>query len=759
MKFRHLCAVFSLCVVGTVMAVPATAQTSGKPCSDVRFIGVRGSGENPSNDPGTDYNMGSLVGRVYEKVIARAQSGQSVSGYGIEYAAASVESIWTKAGAFFGNESARYYSSVREGVGKLTSAIDDEVSRCPSQKLVLAGYSQGAHVILDTLAARFPDSWKSHIAAVVTFGNPKFNSRIRPSFGSFGYGVNGSLGARPPEQTDYLSTNRLLLDFCRSKDPVCQRGNLNASYHAQSAYVSDYGEIAAGFAANRLGWPKRSAGGKLDLAFVVDTTGSMGSSIASVQGQVKSIADSLRASSVDFRLALVEYKDLGDPFVARTVRAFSPDVDSFKAGVDTLVASGGGDLPESVYGGLMEAIANNAWRDGVKKGIVLLGDAPPHDPDLAYGYTRQTVLDAAFALDPASIYGVAVGSDPATISAFKRLADGSDGAMFNPASATDVGPAVLAASESAAAAPLALISGPEATRPGVAVGFSAAGSDAADGDLIDFAWDFDSDGTIDASGPDARTVEHTFDVEGVFRVLLRVTDAAGRQATTFVPIAVTADAATVPRAPSGVSAAPNAKGDEILASWVPPGDIGGSAPSGYLVTATRVGGDGSPEALVLVDAAGTSVSIPGLELGQRYVVSVAGTNAVGTGPETLSDEVLMSPSTSEGDRMDISIGRNRFTGPVGDGVNVSKQAGAVVGVSAVGRPGGGASPRIDLRLRRILGRLYAGTIRVDGEPTNVAGPVIAFVRSISDDSVSGRGVVLARRSPPLALRFELLDRG
>lgn len=61
---------------------------------------------------------------------------------------------------------------------------------------------------------------------------------------------------------------------------------------------------------------------------------------------------------------------------------------------------------------------------------------------------------------------------------------------------------------------------PENPRAGVAVDFTANASDP-DGEISEYSWDFNSDGSQDASGPNPT---HTFDEQGSFSVTLTVTD-------------------------------------------------------------------------------------------------------------------------------------------------------------------------------------------------------------------------------------------
>ncbi len=58
-----------------------------------------------------------------------------------------------------------------------------------------------------------------------------------------------------------------------------------------------------------------------------------------------------------------------------------------------------------------------------------------------------------------------------------------------------------------------------------------------DGEIVDYAWDFDGDGTFDQNGPEA-IVNHTYEVVGVYAVTLRVTDDDGATDTDIAIVTV-----------------------------------------------------------------------------------------------------------------------------------------------------------------------------------------------------------------------------
>jgi len=115
----------------------------------------------------------------------------------------------------------------------------------------------------------------------------------------------------------------------------------------------------------------------LDLAFCVDSTGSMSQYIAQVQTNVRSIVEQIMASEkVDIRMGLVRYRDFTDDFVTRT-HPFTNSIATMKGYVDEMSAKGGGDGPEAVASGL-NALLELDWRKDSTKIVVFIADAPPH---------------------------------------------------------------------------------------------------------------------------------------------------------------------------------------------------------------------------------------------------------------------------------------------------------------------------------------------------------------------------------------------
>jgi hypothetical protein len=119
---------------------------------------------------------------------------------------------------------------------------------------------------------------------------------------------------------------------------------------------------------------------EFDLAFVVDTTGSMGGLIAAAQRQMTEMIDALAsAAAVAMRLGIVEYRDHPpqDTLISKAY-PFTADLRAAKKTLSGLKAHGGGDAPEAVFAGLVTAAGKLAWREHARRVAVLVGDAPPH---------------------------------------------------------------------------------------------------------------------------------------------------------------------------------------------------------------------------------------------------------------------------------------------------------------------------------------------------------------------------------------------
>ncbi len=116
----------------------------------------------------------------------------------------------------------------------------------------------------------------------------------------------------------------------------------------------------------------------VDLAFILDTTGSMSEEIAAVKATIQKVASQLSTSEVNVRVGLVEYKDRSDQTHTR-VHQMTSDLQGFSRRIANIRATGGGDHPEDAVAGLRVGLQQLQWSpSSVARMAIMIGDAPPH---------------------------------------------------------------------------------------------------------------------------------------------------------------------------------------------------------------------------------------------------------------------------------------------------------------------------------------------------------------------------------------------
>lgn len=121
---------------------------------------------------------------------------------------------------------------------------------------------------------------------------------------------------------------------------------------------------------------------RVEVAFVLDTTGSMSGLIAAAKAKIWSIANQIvlgRPKPI-VRMGLVAYRDKGDAYVTK-VHDLTDNIDQVYTDLMKFQAAGGGDTPENVNQALYDAVHKLSWSKDRKtlKIIYLVGDCPPHN--------------------------------------------------------------------------------------------------------------------------------------------------------------------------------------------------------------------------------------------------------------------------------------------------------------------------------------------------------------------------------------------
>ncbi|MES3665754.1 cutinase family protein [Mycobacterium intracellulare] len=214
-------ATFSLSVA--VLCGSFAPVASAQPCPDVEVVFARGTGEPPGIGPTGQAFVDSLRSRI---------GGNSLGVYPVNYPASD------------------QWATGLEGVRDAGSHVESMARECPSTKMVLGGYSQGAAVMGFVTSAAVPDGIDpatvpkpmepqvaKHVSSVVLFGMP--NVRAMNFLG------------QPPVVIGPLYEPKTLM-VCAPEDPVCSDG---LNFAAHKTYVDDASIVDKGavFAAGHLG--------------------------------------------------------------------------------------------------------------------------------------------------------------------------------------------------------------------------------------------------------------------------------------------------------------------------------------------------------------------------------------------------------------------------------------------------------------------------------------------------------------------------
>lgn len=122
---------------------------------------------------------------------------------------------------------------------------------------------------------------------------------------------------------------------------------------------------------------------RVEVVFVLDTTGSMSDLIDGAKRKIWNIANAIVDSNpdADIYMGLVGYRDRGDDYVTREYK-LTKDIQDIYSKLLSFKADGGGDTPESVNEALDVAVTKMGWskpaQQGAKRILFLVGDAPPH---------------------------------------------------------------------------------------------------------------------------------------------------------------------------------------------------------------------------------------------------------------------------------------------------------------------------------------------------------------------------------------------
>lgn len=156
--------------------------------------------------------------------------------------------------------------------------------------------------------------------------------------------------------------------------------------------------------------------GKVDIVFLFDSTGSMGGEIDAMKARANDFASDLAAAGMDARLGLIEYRDNGETLSDGSSTSpaiivnLTSDVATFQAGVNGLVAGGGGDWEEC---GLeaYELALTMGLRSDARRIFIQITDAPVHYAGDGSGWSVLTIAGVCDDLNAAGVEAFVAGPD------------------------------------------------------------------------------------------------------------------------------------------------------------------------------------------------------------------------------------------------------------------------------------------------------------------------------------------------------------
>jgi hypothetical protein len=167
---------------------------------------------------------------------------------------------------------------------------------------------------------------------------------------------------------------------------------------------------------------------RIEVSFVLDTTGSMNLLVAGAKQKIWTIARQVASGrpSPAIKISLIGYRDRGDQYVTK-VFDLSDDLDAVYGHLMEFQVGGGGDTPESVNQALNEAVTKVSWSKdpGTMKVIFLVGDAPPHmdySDDVKYPETVRLAKQAGIV-----IIAIQCGNYQPTTPFWTEIATGTGG--------------------------------------------------------------------------------------------------------------------------------------------------------------------------------------------------------------------------------------------------------------------------------------------------------------------------------------------
>ena len=135
---------------------------------------------------------------------------------------------------------------------------------------------------------------------------------------------------------------------------------------------------------------------QVQIAFMVDATGSMGDELEFLKMDLKKVINEVQKTNTQLKIstATVFYRDEGDEYVVKH-SPFTEDINQTTEFISQQRADGGGDFPEAVDKALVQ-LNQPQWQPEARTRIAFLVlDAPPHNKPAVISSIQYSVKTAA----------------------------------------------------------------------------------------------------------------------------------------------------------------------------------------------------------------------------------------------------------------------------------------------------------------------------------------------------------------------------
>jgi len=193
----------------------------------------------------------------------------------------------------------------------------------------------------------------------------------------------------------------------------------------------------------------------VDVVFLVDLSGSYGSSLSNFKSKATEIAEGFSTLGSDTRVGLASFDEFpsyadSDDFAYNEDKELTYDFEAFNYAVNQMELKWGGDSPESQLEGLYQIATTFNWNDKSEKFIFIATDASFHNSDIEEDYPGHGYTETLQALKDKGITVIGLNRGGDDIDDVTTITNATGGTVFYlDSSSSDIVEQIMNFSESA----------------------------------------------------------------------------------------------------------------------------------------------------------------------------------------------------------------------------------------------------------------------------------------------------------------------